>query len=312
MGGPYGGIWFDKFVIVAILRLKRSLSITLCKDFLQMGIRRRFNQILGIKDSVEDERKKFVQRTNQIIFHVVDTGNPQEFAYGAFFKFLCFEMGLNADDMWRRYHRKSDYILDEKEYPPEIRSLTGDDFEKTLLVLCVLYFYFEGLPNNRQKWLSEQVQTVFSRSTCDIGIRWKDGFFYPSGAKELDESLIDETLTWLNDFPNEKKDYQHALEHYLRDKSSGDVIKNCYSAIEGLARNILGNNKTLDNNKDELLSKISLSDGWKTILANFIKYAHDFRHASEQRHEITKQETEGYLYMTGLVIQLIIESKQIG
>lgn len=312
MGGPYGGIWVDKFVIVSILRLKRSLSITLCKDILQMSIRRRFNQIFGIKDSVEEERGKFVQRTNQIIFHVVDTGNPREFAYSTFFKILCFEMGLNADDMWRRHHRKSAYLLDKKGYPPEIRSLTYEDFEKTLLVLCILYSYLAGLPNNQQKWLSEQVQAILSQSTCDLGVAWKDGFFYPSGAKELDNALIDETLTWLNGFPNEKKDYQHALEYYLQGKSFGDVIKNCYSAIEGVARNVLGNDKTLDNNKDELLSKISLSDGWKAILANFIKYAHDFRHASEQRHEITKQETEGYLYMTGLVIRLIIESKQIG
>ena len=164
-------------------------------------------------------------------------------------------------------------------------------------------------PNKGQKWLPDKIERVLSRCACDIGVRWKEGFFYPSGAEELDKPLIEETLTWLNDYPNERKDYRKALEYYLQGESLGDVIKNCYSAVEGVAREVLGNQKTLDNNKDELLRKMNLSDGWKSILANYINYAHDYRHASAERHEITKQETEGYLYLTGLIIRLIIESK---
>lgn len=148
-----------------------------------------------------------------------------------------------------------------------------------------------------------------SMCSCDIGIRWKEGFFYQSGAEELDISLIEETLTWLTDYPDERKNYLTALEHYSRNQSSPDVITNCYSAIEGVTREVLGNKKTLDNNKDELLKKMDLSDGWNRILATYINYAHDYRHASEQRHEIKQQEAEAYLYMTGLIIRLIIESK---
>jgi hypothetical protein len=270
-----------------------------------MTVRKKFNLNLGIEDSVEDERNKFVQRINQAIFHTIDTEGRQEFAYEDIFRRLCFEMGLNANDMWREHHRRSnDIFADDPEYAPEIRSLTNDNFEKTLLVLSILY----SNRSNEREWLSKMIQHVFSCSTCDLGVRWKEGFFYPSGAGELDDSLIDEALTWLNEYPNEKKDYEKALKYY-EDKSMGDVIRNCYSAIEGLARNILGNDKTLDNNKNELLAKIKLSEGWKALLANYITYAHDFRHASKQRHSITRQETEAYLYMTGLIIRLIIESK---
>jgi len=146
-------------------------------------------------------------------------------------------------------------------------------------------------------------------STCDIGIKWKEGCFYPTGADELDEPLIEDVLTWLNDYPNERTDYRRALECYFEGQSFGDVIKNCYQAVEGVAREVLGNSKRLDKNKDELLKEVDLSNGWKSILATYIKYAHDFRHASEKRHEIKKQEAEGYLYMTGLIIRLAIESK---
>jgi hypothetical protein len=298
------------------LRLSYGRSVydtTIChaKVFHKMTVRKKFNLNLRIEDSVEDERNKFVQRINQVIFHTIDTKERQEFAYEYIFKHLCYQWGLDVNDMWRKYHRESggDSVFDDdqEEYAPEIRSLTNDNFEKTLLVLSILYSCFHSR-SDRQEWLSKTVQHVFSCSTRDLGVRWKEGFFYPSGAGELDDALIDEALTWLNEYPNEKKDYEKALKSY-EDKSMGDVIRNCYSAIEGLARNILGNNKTLDNNRNELLAKIKLSEGWKAILANYITYAHNFRHASEQRHSITKQETEAYLYMTGLIIRLIIESK---
>jgi len=153
------------------------------------------------------------------------------------------------------------------------------------------------------------IKAALSRCACDIGVRWKEGFFYPAGAEELDKPLVEETLTWLSGYPDERKDYQRALQCYLAGEALGDVIKNCYSAVEGVARKVLGNQKTLDNNKDELLAKLNLSDGWNSLLANYINYAHDYRHASAGRHEIKKHEGEAYFYMTGLIIRLIIESK---
>jgi hypothetical protein len=206
---------------------------------------------------------------------------------------------------------KSPLDIEDYYIPPAICTLTKDDFIQTLRVLCILYPYI-GYDEDVEKgkvFLSAMVNDILSKCTCDIGIRWKDGFFYPSGAEELDKALIEETLTWLNDYPNESKDYKTALKYYGNGETLSDVIENCYTALEGVVREILGNQKTLDNNKDELLAKINLSDGWKSLLANYIRYAHNYRHASQERHDITKQEAEAYLYMTGLVIRLIIESK---
>ena len=271
-----------------------------------MSVRKRFNEIFGTEDSVEEERKRFVERVNQHIFHEIDTEYWQEHNYKFLFKAVCFELGINAHDFREREMPRFYDII-----PATIRTVTEDTFEKTLLVLCALYNYieFESDRKKGSKLLSKHVNVILSRCTCDIGIRWKEGFFYPSGAEELDKPIIEETLTWLSDYPNESKNYRTALQCYMAEGSLTDVITNCYSAIEGMARNVLGNQKTLDNNKDELLAKIELSDGWKSILANYVRYAHDYRHASPERHDITKQEAEAYLYMTGLIIRLIIESK---
>jgi hypothetical protein len=262
-----------------------------------------------LEDGVEEERKRFVQRVNQIIFHDIDTEHCDEFGYRNLFELVCFELGVNAHDFPQR--RQHSLLADDTYSPAPMRTLTKDDFNETLHVLCALYVHIqlESDSEKGRKWLSKLIEVALSRCTRDIGVRWKEGFFYPSGAEELDKSLVEETLTWLNEYPNERKDYQAALQIYLAGEPLPDVIRNCYSGVEGVVRNVLGNEKTLDNNRDELLARMTLSDGWKSLLANYIKYAHDYRHASPERHDITRQEAEAYLYMTGLIIRLTIESK---
>lgn len=132
--------------------------------------------------------------------------------------------------------------------------------------------------------------------------------FYPSGANELDEKLVEEPLEWLADFPDEKPNYHRALVGYTNNRLD-EVIGNCYLTIEGLARKFLSNAKTLDNNRDELIAKIGLSQEWKSLLKNFVNYANEFqRHASENRHSIKPAEAEAFLYMTGLLVRLILET----
>jgi hypothetical protein len=274
-----------------------------------MSILKKFNQIFGLGNGVREERKRFVERVNHLVFHEIDTEKTNEYCYMGLFDLVCVELGVNPYKFSQRLMTRADADV---HLPPPIRTLTKDNFIKTLQVLCIIHSYIEydGDSKKGQKNLTESIDLALSLCSCDIGIRWKEGFFHPVGAEELDKPLIEGTLTWLKDYANERKDYERALQNFSEGgKSLGDVIKNCYSAVEGVVRNVLGNDRTLNNNKDELLKQMNLSDGWKSIMATYIKYAHDYRHASPERHKITKQEAEAYLYMTGLIIRLTIESK---
>jgi len=267
-----------------------------------MGIRKRFNKVFGLGDKIEEERRRYVNRVNQSIFSVIDRKKADYFEYGTLFNHICFEIGVDADTF--PWENVGDYLY-ESYLPPKINVLTRNGFAESNLVLCFLYQHFE---DEARRWLAQKIQDILLQATCDIGVRWKDGFFYPSGAKELDSGLIEEPLDWLDGYPSEKKDFLKALKSF-GEGSWGDVIKNCYSGVEGISRKILSNSRTLDNNKEELLRTIGLSDGWNAILNNFINYAHDYRHASEQRYRSSKEETEAYLYMSGLIIRLVIERK---
>jgi hypothetical protein len=112
----------------------------------------------------------------------------------------------------------------------------------------------------------------------------------------------------LDSFPSEKKDLKTALENYHAQKLTG-VVENCYIAVEGVARNILKNKKTLDNNYIELLKLLQFSSYWDKLFLNYLKYAHEYRrHAGENRHDIKAAEVEAFLYLTCLILRSTIRT----
>ncbi|MCK4307779.1 hypothetical protein KAW50_06115 [candidate division WOR-3 bacterium] len=274
---------------------------------------KRFNKLFEIKESPEKEQIHFVQRINQTIFNYIQDEYKKLFRddlrtkYEEIFRDICYYLGENADDRISKFNQVSNRGC------PHLRSLTNDDFLQTLKVLVLLYDYFwedKLKDKNQRRQISIEIELAFSSATMDLGVTWKDGMFHPSGAKILDEKLIEDPFDWLDEFPDEKKDFKNALSHYTK-KSYGDVISNCYLVVEGLVRKILNNKKTLDNNKEELFGKLEVSQSWKSLLLNYINYANEFkRHASNDRHSINTQEVEAFLYLTGLLVRLIIQNKR--
>jgi hypothetical protein len=260
----------------------------------------RFNEIFGIHDDLPVEQSRFVQRINQTIFpHIEELKYPVP--YENIFKKVCYWLGTNANDLIA----KASYGSYGSVVIPHLRSLTRDDYLETLKVLALLYGALDKLPE-QQEALSDWIETALSHATVDLGVTWNEGMFYPSGAKELDENLIEEPLKWLADFPNERADYLKALAAYTS-KRLDEVVGNCYLAVEGVARQILGNKKALENNREDLMKKIGLSQEWKALLSNFINYANEFkRHASEKRHDLNPVEVEGFLYMSGVILRMAI------
>jgi hypothetical protein len=262
---------------------------------------RRFNKIFDIHDELPTEQGRFVQRINQTAFDHIEK-LTYAVSYQGVFSAVCYLLGTNANDRISKANRMS---YSSTTFVPPLRSLTEDEFMETIKVLSFLHKTLEKAPGE-QETLSRYIEAALRNATIDLGVEWKGGMFYPSGARELDESLIEEPLGWLVDFPNERADYLKALTGYTS-KRLDEVIINCYLAVEGIARQILGNSRTLDNNREDLIKKIGLSQEWKGLLSNFINYANEFkRHASEKRHDLNPVEVEGFLYMSGVILRMAI------
>jgi hypothetical protein len=258
-----------------------------------------FNKSFGIKVSLLQEQSAFINRATSLL-HDLRHRVLDEAEYSQLFKTSCFQLGLNAET-YIDYGWPRDYI-------PDLSQIVPTDFISTLRLLTIVRKAYSGRQEIRDL-LDKAYQDLINAADGNLGITYNAGAFYPKGEEVLDEDLINHSLNVLSGYPNEDKDLREGLDNYKAGKKTG-VIETCYRCVEGLARQILNNKKTLIDNKADILRTLSLSDHWKKILANYIEYGNEYgRHASENRHNVNEAEVEAYLYTTCILIRLILRIK---
>ena len=196
----------------------------------------------------------------------------------------------------------------------------GNEFAELLKFLEALYDAFSLYAYPQQEQIEEAVNLALWWSEIDLGIQWKKGIFIPSGAKLLDEQLVNESLLWLADnrYENVRIPFQNGLKTFLeinKDSSRLDaVVLNMYKAMEALAKIVTGrSSKDLSANTELLINKLKLNRFYANTLNNYIKYANEYcRHGGgESKPEVVlnPNEVETFIYITGIFIRLA--SKQI-
>ncbi|MGN6603603.1 MAG: hypothetical protein ACTHK8_14210 [Ginsengibacter sp.] len=258
-----------------------------------------FNKNFGITASVDDEKASFVNRVNYFLHNLRQVISVEE--YHSLFSTVCFQLGLNAQK-----------IIDDnsflKERVPNLNDILPENFLNCLKMVSAVRKFYSNKPDMSDV-IDENIEAMLELSAADLGITYQHGSFFPKGEELLDRELVGFGLSSLKQFPNENKDLQNALDNY-RSGSKYGVIENCYRCIEGLCRQILKNNKTLIDNKVEVIKSLGLSDQWKKILANYIDYGNEYgRHASSKRHDFSEAEVEAYLYTSCTLIRLIVKIK---
>lgn len=258
-----------------------------------------FDKTFGLASSIEDEKVRFINRIENSIFNTIIQSYDYD-VYAAIFKEVCYQLGEDATEIIRRSSFEGRSI-------PNFKTLTKKDFIQTLRVIVALYKSVDDKPVV-QEFITSYVVNAIEKANLNLGIKWTDGIFYPTGDKFLDAELIDKSLSLLDKFQNEKTDLKNALDNYYS-KSLYGVVENCYIAVEGIGRQLLGNKKTLDNNREDLLRLLQFSKYWDKIFLNFLSYAHEYRrHAGENRHDLKPEEVEGFLYLSCLIIRATIRA----
>ncbi len=189
------------------------------------------------------------------------------------------------------------------------------DFLRCLQALEALYHTLED-PDPAE--LSQQLESILSQSETHLGIRWRNGTFFPSGAKLLDDSLVDENLQWLSEprYQNVLAPFQKGLSDFLQGQRDPnkliDAVRDMYEALEAMAKVITRKRgRDLSGNRELFVNKLNLSNYYKKMLSDYIGYGCNFRHGldiSKTRTPPLFQEVEAFIYTTGLFLRLAIES----
>ena len=261
-----------------------------------------------------------------------------------------FNIQFNVDDMHGRFIKRAlnmiegafpslEYLLIDRDKPRYVRralinvatklgveykwnklfsGYAGTDFYSCLLALETLYQTYVNQDEFKEyaEEVDYSIQYAISLSETDIGIEWRDGAFWPSGAKLLDEVLVNENLKWLADkgYHNVLVPFEKGLRHFLEAQQKperlGDTVTDIYEAVEALAKVVTGRDKDLSGNAELFISKLELSDYYRKMLRDYIDYANDYRHAakpSEKKKPLIRNEVEAFVYTSGLFIRLAVQ-----
>lgn len=276
---------------------------------------KKFYEQLGIEAKYEEEIAKFNKRIILILenFHsefykeryLMDTTYPRlinEFA------FLIGESNIN------KYGPGGHYFAPIKDFFSDRK---GEDAFYTNIINLTLLLQASKtvlLPYQGHLYhlILAEAKKVFEVTPIDIGYLFSGDTIIKKGAKELDQKLILENLTWLSKYPAIKQSFENCLKDYLG-KDYPDAITNAYASLEGLVKTFLGKDKQLDNDetRKNLINKLGLGGNWGQLLYNYSKLAHEFssRHGKKETGkelQLPVELIEFYIYITGTFIRLIL------
>ena len=138
--------------------------------------------------------------------------------------------------------------------------------------------------------------------------------FYPRGARLLDEAAIDDTLAWLDRYPTVADHFAKALKYYYEKdvEHYRNLLDELRVALEQLVQRLLGNNKTLENNKSLLFSwleKRKIHQALRkfikeTVFGTYMVYQND---AVKHREAWKPKEIEFNIYLIGTCMRFLLQ-----
>ncbi len=258
-----------------------------------------FHKRFDIDVDIDEARRRFVVRVSNIILYNFVNENFVYLDQREKAKLLILSA---LGDRYIRSNKRLDYLV-------------GLDFRRNLRAVEELY---QILPNTGlENELSEQIYSIIQASEVDLGIDWRPPHFFPTGARLLDDKLVNDQLHWLRDrnYNTVLRPFQEGLSHLMESDQNpqllGDVVTDMYESVEALAKIVTARpNKDLSANREPFISKVKMSDHYKKLLREYIAYANEFRHAEQEqkpRPSISRPEAESFVYLTGLFIRLAVQ-----
>lgn len=133
---------------------------------------------------------------------------------------------------------------------------------------------------------------------------------YPSDIEFLSDNLIIDVLYWLNDFPNTKKSFSKAIKIERIEKNYRNIIDELRLSVEFLFKKIFSNEKSLENQIDNIGKYLSANHVSKQITNMYIKlidYYTKYNNENVKHNDnIAEIEIDYIIYLTGSFIRFIL------
>jgi hypothetical protein len=252
----------------------------------------KFHQRFKIDIDINEAKRKFVNRVHNEVFDS-----------------LLFS--FSRDDKFRLERRVLTHLGERPQPHLSFSRQIGDDFERTLQAVEGIHAAFTN--PGFQRRLDLLINRLIEAAERDVEIEWRDGKFWPAGAKVLDEALVNENLDWLSHpgFETVVEPFEKALGHLVDARKDsarlGDVVTDAYEALEAMAKIVVQSDRDLSAIRELFIKKVNASEEYRQLLKDYLEYVGRFRHAASekrQKPELSYREAESFIYMTGIFLRL--------
>ena len=157
------------------------------------------------------------------------------------------------------------------------------------------------------------ILAVSPGADAEIIIESNDITIYPTGAKLLDDKAVKETIEWLAKYPEVGKHFLESLKIYALKESAKyrNLLDNLRFALEQMLRAVLGNQKSLENQKEEALRWLAshkihahIVNMYNDLITKFASYQND---AVKHHERYSPAEIEFMIYMTGTFLRFLVQ-----
>lgn len=265
-----------------------------------------FHKRFDIDIPLEEGRRRFRNRIRILTLGVIET------------------IGINHD--LEKIMRRVKVILGEEHEPfisraynfmNEWDDCVGDNWQRLLKTTEAVCSALRNFEDAVARSFDKAVKSTLAESEIDLGISWDSGVFTRTGAKLLDERLVNDPLHWLRErkYDSVLSPYEKGLKHLIEGEKNperyADAITDAYEALEALAKIVTGQDRDLAGNSEKFISALELPEAYRRMLKEYISFGNLYRHAprtGKERDYPTLKDTEAFVYMTGLFIRLAIQS----
>lgn len=134
---------------------------------------------------------------------------------------------------------------------------------------------------------------------------------YLAEEKLSNTELVVKTKHWLENYPQSLKEYNSALTKYEGDIFERNTLDDMRLSFELLVKDILGNDKSLENQIAELGGMLKDTDAsveLRNMVTQVIKYYTDFQnHHVKHNDKVNNNEIEYVIELTSVVMKFLIK-----
>lgn len=225
---------------------------------------------------------------------------------------ISIVMGVeHQNDFYDKFENKSLY-----KYINDLSLEDENDYK--------MFMYFLQLTLNcnygeyiNKKNLVRDIAEALVLSNANVKIVNNNGLYelYPIDIPLLDEKLVFDVLSWLDDYSETKKHFDKALKMEKKENNYRNIIDELRLSLEFFFKQIFNNEKSLENQKNNLgryMNQKNISAEISNMYIKLIDLYTDYNnHTAKHEDKVEYVEINFMIYLTGNFIRFILLLEQV-